>query len=140
MSTWYQANIIYFSQDDRGRLIKNTEVYLVDSVSYTDAEARIYEIIQGSNPDFQLKKLAKVQYNEVFKAETEVDTWFRIKVNFVSFDEKSQKEKLISYTFLLNTTDIASAVRLITEKLGTVEDYHVVEVSQTNIFEVHFSK
>lgn len=139
MAIWYQANIIYFTQDERGRIIKNTEVYLVDSVSYTDAEARIYEIIQGSNPDFQLKKLAKVQYNEVFKIESEIETWFKVKVNFVSFDEKSQKEKLIPFTFLLNTTDIVSAVRLITEKLGTVEDYHITEVSKTNVFEVHFS-
>ncbi|MDP5120079.1 MAG: DUF4494 domain-containing protein, partial [Spirosomaceae bacterium] len=42
MAQWFQANIRYTQQDEQGKQKTVNEVYLFDSVSYTDAEAKTY--------------------------------------------------------------------------------------------------
>ena len=110
---------------------------MVSSVSYTDAEARVHEIVASNTPDFQLK-LVKVGYHDVFVVEDGSETFFKVKVCFISFDEKSQKEKLIPFNMLINADNPLEAYKLIAERLGTVQDYQITDIKKTNILEVHF--
>ncbi len=136
MSNWYQGKIRYQKVDEKDRTIKITEVYLVDAVSYTDAEARVYETVAANTPDFQLFGLSKLRIHEVFFVEDGAETWFKVKVNFISFDEKSQKEKRTAYMMLINAETPLEAYQLIEERLGTVEDYQITDINITNILEV----
>lgn len=132
---WYQGKISFQKENEKGLSVKITEVYLVSAVSYTDAEARIYEKCGVDTPDFKLVGLSRMKVNDVFFGDNEHD-WWKIKVNFVSFDEKLQKEKLTPFTMMVNADGIMNAYNLICDSLGTVEDYHVTDICKTNILEV----
>ncbi|RFS16576.1 DUF4494 domain-containing protein [Emticicia sp. C21] len=136
MSAWYQGKIRYQKVDEKDRTIKITEVYLVDAVSYTDAEARIYSTVASNTPDFHLFGLSRMKLQEVYFVEDGAETWFKVKVNFVSFDEKSQKEKRTPFNMLINAENSLEAYQLISERLGTVEDYQITDINITNILEV----
>lgn len=136
MSAWYQGKIRYNKVDEKDRTIKITEVYLVDAVSYTDAEARIYSTVASNTPDFHLFGLSRMKLQEVYFVEDGAETWFKVKVNFMSFDEKSQKEKRTPFNMLINAENPLEAYQLISERLGTVEDYQITDINITNILEV----
>lgn len=136
MSAWYQGKIRYQKIDEKDKTIKITEVYLVDAVSYTDAEARIYSTVASNTPDFHLFGLSRMKLQEVFFVEDGAETWFKVKVNFMSFDEKSQKEKRTPFLMLINAENPLEAYNLISERLGTVEDYQITDINITNILEV----
>ncbi|AFK02114.1 hypothetical protein Emtol_0963 [Emticicia oligotrophica DSM 17448] len=133
---WYQGKIRYQRVDEKDKTVKITEVYLVDAVSYTDAEARIYETVASNTPDFQLVGLSRMRLHEVFFVDEGSEKWFKVKVNFVSFDEKAQKEKRTAYNMLINADNPLLAYQLISERLGTVEDYEITDINITNILEV----
>jgi hypothetical protein len=136
MSAWYQGKIRYQKIDEKDKTIKITEVYLVDAVSYTDAEARIYATVASNTPDFHLFGLSRMKVQEVFFVDEGAETWFKVKVNFMSFDEKSQKEKRTPFLMLINAENPLEAYNLISERLGTVEDYQITDINITNILEV----
>lgn len=136
MSNWYQGKIRYQKVDEKDRTIKITEVYLVDAVSYTDAEARVYETVASNTPDFQLFGLSRMKLSEVFFIEGGSETWYKVKVNFISFDEKAQKEKRSPFNMLINAENPLEAYNLLVERLGTVEDYQITDINITNILEV----
>ena len=133
---WYQGKIRYQKEDERGRINNITDVYLVDGVSYTDAEARVYETVASNTPDFQLSKLAKMKLHEVFFVDGGSETWYKVKVNFASFDEKTQKEKNTPFNMLINAENPVEAHNLLVERLGTLEDYQITDINITNILEV----
>ena len=136
MSAWYQGKIRYQKVDEKDKTIKITEVYLVDAVSYTDAEARIYSTVASNTPDFHLFGLSRMKLQEVYFVEDGAETWYKVKVNFMSFDEKSQKEKRTPFNMLINAENPMEAYQLISERLGTVEDYQITDINITNILEV----
>jgi hypothetical protein len=136
MSQWYQGKIRYQVQDEKGKTKTINEVYLVDAVSYTDAEARVYNAVAANNPDFHLSKLSRMKLAEVFAVEDGSEVWYKAKVNYISFDEKSQQDKKIPYNMLINAENPLEAYNLLTERLGTVQDYQITDLNLTNIFEV----
>ena len=136
MATWYLGKIRFQKEDEAGSLRTINEQYLVDAVSYTEAEARMFEVVASNTSDFQLLNLSKMHLSEVFLVENDSEKWWKVKVNYISFDEKTQKEKLIPHTFLLNCEDILAAWTAIKEKLGNLNDYDIVGITVTNILEV----
>jgi hypothetical protein len=97
MAQWFQANIRYTQQDDQGKQKTVNEVYLFDSVSYTDAEAKTYAFVAQNWPDFQLISIKRLKMQEVFFVENGAELWFKAKVQYITFDEKSQSEKKTAY-------------------------------------------
>jgi Domain of unknown function (DUF4494) len=136
MAIWHQAKIRYQKVDENDRAVKITEVYLVDAVSYTEAEARVYENVSDSTPDFQLFGLSRMKLAEVFFVENGADIWFKVKVCFVSYDEKTKKDKKTPSMMLINAETPLEAYNLIVERLGTVDDYQITDINITNILEV----
>ncbi|MCU0324609.1 MAG: DUF4494 domain-containing protein [Spirosomaceae bacterium] len=136
MSNWYQGKIRYQQQDEKGRNKTINETYLVDAVSYTDAEARMYKAIASNIPDFHLSKLARMKLAEVFFIDEGSEIWYKAKVQYIAFDEKTQKEKKIPYNMLINADNPLEAYNLLKERLGSVQDYQITDLNITNILEV----
>jgi hypothetical protein len=136
MPSWFQAKIKYQVQDEQGRQKAIAEVYLFDAVSYTDAETRLYNYVAQNMPDFQLTGLTKLRIQEVFFEEEGAVTWYKVKVNYIEFDEKAQKEKKIPYTMLINAENPKEAYEKMIERLGTVQDYQITDINLTPILEV----
>lgn len=136
MANWYLGKIRFQREDDGGSLKTINESYLVDSVSYTEAEARMYEVVASNTPDFQLVNLAKMKLSEVFFEENGSETWFKAKVMYVSFDEKTAKEKKTPYMMLINAENPKDVYEALVKNLGNLNDYQITDINLTTILEV----
>ena len=137
---WFRAKIRYEKTAENGMNKRVSENYLVDALSFTEAEARIIEemtpFISG---EFTVTDLKRENISELFSSEADKDDrWYKIKVAFVTLDEKSGKERK-SYSYMLvQSSDTAAAEKMLHERMkGTLSNYEVIEVKETNIIDVY---
>ena len=136
MATWYLSKIKFQREDEAGSLKSISEAYLVDAVSYTEAEARMFEIVVTNTPDFQLVNLAKMKLSEVFFEENGSEIWYKAKVQYISFDEKTHKEKKVPHMMLINAENPKDAYEALVKNLGNLNDYLITDINLTPILEV----
>ena len=137
MATWYLGKIRYQREDESGSLKTINEQYLIDAVSYTEAESRLYTIISSNTPDFQLVSLNKKKISEIFTQENGSETWYQAKVQYITFDEKTQKEKKVPHVMLINCDNPKEAYDLLIGLLGSLNDYVITNINITSILEIH---
>jgi hypothetical protein len=136
--SYFKTKCNYPTQDEKGNPKVEAFIGLFDGANYTDAENQAYEyMLREYGNDFIIDTITKVKINEIFEHE-EADkvTWFKAKVAYIVFDEKSQKEKKVPFVFLLNASDVKEANGILLSKLGTVQDYVILDITTTNIQEV----
>ena len=95
MATWFECKVKYDKMSENGMPKAVTEPYLVDALSFTEAEARITEeITPFISGDYKVTAVKRTNTAEIFWAEdAESDKWYKVKVNFVTIDEKTGVEK-----------------------------------------------
>jgi hypothetical protein len=146
MPTWFVGKIRYQQPIDEmaigGRneeLIKQkvvTEAYLIDAVSYTDAEARLYKTVADSTPDFEVTALAPMKLADVLHVEGG-DNWYRCKVVYMTEDEKSGKEKKVVHAVLINGETVKQAYERTEQQYSTLlVPFTITDVVLTPILEV----
>ena len=140
MKKWFLAKIRYKKTDEKGMTRKVTESYLVDALSFTEAEARIIDNVKDFiTGEFNVTALKWESISELFASDKECDDkWYKIKVAFITLDEKSGKERK-TYTYMLvQSSDTASAEKRLHEGMkGTLADYRVMTVTETPIMDVY---
>ena len=140
MHTWFECKIRYEKLMENGMNKKVTEPYLVDALSFTEAEARIIEemtpFITG---EFTVSDIKRANYSELFPSEEEsADRWFKCKLIFITLDEKSGAEKKTSTQVLVQAADLRDAVKKLDEGMqGTMADYQIGIVSETPLMDVY---
>ncbi len=140
MHTWFECKIRYEKTMDNGMNKKVTEPYLVDALSFTEAEARIIEemtpFISG---EFTVSDIKRSNYSELFPSEEDTaDRWFKCKLFFITLDEKSGAEKKTSTQVLVQAADLRDAVKKLDEGMkGTMADYVIASVAETAIMDVY---
>lgn len=114
-----------------------TEPYLVDALSFTEAEARIIEEIKPYiSGEFTISDIKRVKYSDTFFNETG-DRYFRAKLYFLTLDEKSGSEKKTAVNMLVQATLLKEAVEIIeTEMKKTMIDYTIAAVTETALMDV----
>mgnify|MGYP000152601161 FL=1 len=131
---------IYEKVMENGMQKKVTEPYLVDALSFTEAEARIIEemtpFISG---EFTVSDIKRANYSELFPSDEEsADRWFKCKLIFITLDEKSGAEKKTSTQVLVQAADLRDAVKKLDEGMkGTMADYQIGMVSETPLMDVY---
>ncbi len=138
MNSWYTVKVKYTKEFQDGTLKRVTEPYLVNSVSFTDAEARIYqevgEFIRG---EFLVTSISKTDFADIFQYD-DVDTWYKCKVSYVSEDADSGKEKKVNNNFLVSAGNAKEAYDRIEESLkGLMVTYEIPMISLTQIVEIY---
>ena len=140
MHTWFECKIRYEKVMENGMQKKVTEPYLVDALSFTEAEARIIEemtpFISG---EFTVSDIKRANYSELFPSDEEsADRWFKCKLIFITLDEKSGAEKKTSTQVLVQAADLRDAVKKLDEGMkGTMADYQIASVAETAIMDVY---
>lgn len=138
-SQWYECKVRYDKMQENGLLKKVTEQYVVEALSYTEAEAAI---IKEVNPyvsgGFEITGIKPAAYREVcFSEDTQADRWFKAKLTFITLDEKTEKEKLYHTFFLVQASSLDNAVQNIGVAMkGTWIDYDKSSVAETKILDV----
>ncbi len=136
MKDWYKVAIrfTHVIEDDK---VKNViEEYLYQGVSYADAELRATEMYQSRNNGFEIHKVTKMTLHEVI-GQQDFESWYRSKVQYIIFDEKSKAEKRTTITLLVNANSVWNAFEILSSNLGTVDDYEITEITKTKILEVY---
>lgn len=137
MSTWYTIKVKYTKQLDDGTLKRVTEPYLVDAVSFTDAEARIYEEIGTSvKGEFLITGISKTDFADIFYYE-DCDDWYKCKLSYVSMDADSGKEKKISTNALVTANSVKEAFDRIHESMkDTLTSFEIPSIALSPIVEI----
>jgi hypothetical protein len=138
MANWFECKVRYFKMQENGATKKVTEPYLVDALSFTEAEARIIEeqtpYISG---EFTVNAVKRTNISEIFYDETG-DKYFLVKVAFITIDEKTAVEKKTSTLILVQASDIQNALNNFNEGMkGTMADYEIQSITETPLVDVY---
>ena len=140
-NTLFECKIRYEKTQENGMIKKVTEPYLVNALSFTEAEARITdEMLPYVSGEYSIADIKRAKYSEVFTSdEDRADSWFKGKLHFITLDEKSGSEKKTATLVLVQAADLRDAVKKIDEGMkGTLADYKISAVSETPIMDVFF--
>ena len=137
MNNWYECKVKYEKTLETGTQKKIAESYLVDAMSFTEAENRIIEemkpFIAG---EFEVAAVKKARISELFQ-DPDGAKWYRAKVMFITLDEKSGVEKKTASTMLIQARDFQRAVKNLEEGMkGTMSDWEINTIAETSLMDV----
>jgi len=137
MQTWFECKVKYVKIDDDGRERKVSEVYLVDAVSFTDAETRIIQQMETMvRGEFMVDNIKKSNIVEIYPHENG-EWWYKARIGIVTIDEKAGKEKKINNYFLVAADDLKQALQRLEEGLAYVlVPYQTTSLAICNIIDV----
>lgn len=138
MANWFECKVRYDKMLETGQQKKVNEPYLVDALSFTEAEARIIEeITPFISGDFTVSAVKRTRISEIFYDETG-DRWFSVKYNIITIDEKTAVEKKQSVMVLVQAADFQKAIANFMEGMkGTMADFEIASVNETQIMDVY---
>lgn len=140
MNNWFLCKIRYEKVMENGMEKKVTEPYLIDALSFTEAEARIIkEMTPFISGEFTVSDIKRANYSELFPCtEESADKWYEGKLAFITLDEKSGKEKRTYTNVLIQASDIRDAMKKLDEGMkGTMADFQSVSLKETAIMDVY---
>lgn len=138
-ANWFEAKVKYVKVNENGKEKKVSETYLLDAMSYTEAEGRtiecLREMIQG---DFYIAGLKKSNVTELVESnDGNDDKWFKAKVAIIDADQLTGKEKRANQYFLVAGATIEAALTNLQKSLSTyVVPWEVVSLADTTIMDV----
>ena len=138
-ANWFEAKIQYEKEMENGLQKKVTEQYVVDALSYAEAEKRIIEEMSAYiSGEFEVKDLKKAQYKEIFFSDNASDDrYYKAKLDFLTIDERTEKEKRSRVTYLVQASDLHRAMKNVDEVMGgTMIDYEACAIDATKIIDV----
>ena len=138
MSTWFECKVKYQKVDENGKQKGVSELYMVDAVSFTDAESRITKELEeyAGLGEFIVASIKTTNYAEIIPNESG-DRWFKCKAVFISFDEKSGKERRTSSSILVQATDVKDAYDVLSKALSTsISDFTIPTVQESSIMDI----
>ena len=137
----FECGIRYEKTLENGMQKKVTELYIVDALSFTEAESRIIgEMSCYISGEFDVVSEKITNYSEVVMSDnTEADKWYKVKINIVTIDDKTEKEKKAAVYYLIQAKDIDDARRMTNKHMeGSVLDWECEAISETKIMDVFF--
>ena len=138
-ANWFECKIRYEKTMEDGLQKKVIETYVVDALSFTEAEQRIMEEMSSYiSGEFEVNDIKRTAYKEIFFSDDEMaDRWYKTKLQFITIDEKTEKEKRSSVNYLVQAGTLNGAVKNIDEVMGgTMIDYVISSVAETTLMDV----
>ena len=138
LHTWFECKVRYIKTDENtGKEKKVTEPYLVDAVSYTEAEKRINDEMESMiRGEFQISNIRKADYSEILP-DDDGDRWYKCKVSHLSIDEKAGKEKKVNSQMLVMANNVREAYDNLMKGLSDmVVDFEVISIAESPIKDI----
>ena len=141
MATWIEVRARYDKMMENGVVKKIVEPYLVDALSCTEAEARVTEELKPFiSGDFRISSVVTTKIAEIFWDETG-DKFYKVKVNFITLDEKTATEKRNASYILVQASSFKDAYdNFVSGMKDTMADYEIEQICETKIVEVYRPK
>lgn len=139
-ATFFECKVRYEKTMENGQSKKVTEAYVVDALSFTEAEERIIEEMKPyvGDGEMEVTAIKIASYNEVFFSDKDSDDkFYKIRLNFITLDERNGKEKKTAVDYLVHAASVEGARKNMEESMsGTMIDDIVVSVVETSIMDV----
>ena len=142
MSQWIKTSVRFTKIMENGTAKRVTESYLVDALSFAEAEARILrEVTAYVRGEFNVSAVKKSNVQEIFRNKIEYEDeqkWYKAKVAFITLDEKTNSEKRTTAVYMVQAPDFHNALENFIEgmKKETMEDFVIVGIEETSILDV----
>lgn len=140
---WFETIVRYDKTMEDGEVKKVSEVYVVDAITFGEAEKSITGIAKSyASGDFDIKNINPAPYSEIFFSDRDTDDkYYRVKLAFITIDERTQKEKKSKVAYLVQASSLEQARKNTEEVMnGTMIDYEFVSVTETKILDVFEQK
>jgi hypothetical protein len=138
MNNWFECKVKYDKIDEQtGKEKSVTEPYLVDALSFTEAEERIHKEMEAYiSGEFTVNGIKKEKLADVFPYES-ADKWYKCKVVYVDIDEKSGKEKKSGYQMLIMANTLQQACENLEKSLtGVIVPWELKSVAESPILDI----
>lgn len=134
----YECGVRYERTMENGMTKKVTELYLVDALSFAEAEGRITnEMEPYISGDFDVVTIKCTNISEIVEGLSTADKWFKAKLMYINIDEKTGKEKKQAVHFIVRASDINNAHICVVEHMkGSVMDYEIATLDETKIMDL----
>lgn len=138
---WFECKLTFKKTMENGMVKSVTEAFLIDALSFTEAEARIIEErAPYMSGDFTVTAVKRTRISEIFFDENG-ENWYLVKVAFITIDEKTAVEKRSVQQIMVQATRFRDALEVFTEGMkGTMADYEIVAIQETPIMDVYRAK
>lgn len=136
---WFETIVRYDKVMESGETKKVNETYVVDAITFGEAEENITRVLDSYiSGEFDIKNINPAPYSEIFFSDKDTDDkYYRVKLNFITIDEKTQIEKKSKVTYLVQANSLEQARKNTEEVMnGTMIDYEFVSVTETKIMDV----
>ena len=139
VSKFFEVKIQYQKLLEDGKEKKATEQYVVEALSFTEAESRIAEeMLPYTDGDLDVVSEKIAPFNEIFISDkSDDDKWFVSKGSFITFDEKTAKEKKQTFRYLVQAATSELALDYTKTMLHQcMSDYSIDSVQDTPTLDV----
>lgn len=137
MNNWFESKVTFEKTLENGMQKKVTEAYILDALSFTEAEARtIEELKPFISGEFFIADIKRAKLSEIFFLDGG-EYFFKAKVQFITIDEKGGNEKKTSVNMLVQANDIDQAHEVLKKGMeGTLADWVCASMTETKIMDV----
>ena len=146
MSQWIKTSVRFTKRMENGTTKRVTESYLVDALSFAEAEARIIkEVKPYIHGEYNVSAVKKSNVSEIFRDKVEYDCvkkWYKAKVAFITLDENTNSEKRTTAVYMVQAPDFHNALENFIEGMmkETMADFIIVGIEETSILDVFNEK
>ena len=138
-SEWFECKVRYDKTLESGLIKKTTETYLVDALSFTEAEKRFIEEIEPfMTGEFIVTDIKRARLSDLFDSDDlNDDRWFKARIAYISIDEKTAVEKRTVQSALVQANDFHRALARLDECMkGILGEWVIVSITETTIVDV----
>ncbi len=135
---YFKCSIRYDKVMESGLLKKVTETYLLEALSYTEAERRfIEEMIPYVSGEFEVSNIQRMNLAEIFESQdAAADRYYISKIAWITLDERSGEEKRTTQRVLIKAKDFREALHVLDKGMeGTLGDWLIISIAETNIMD-----
>lgn len=138
---FFIVGVKYQKTLEDGTEASTTEQYLVDAQSWTECEARtIDNMSQYTSGELDITSMKKASFNELFLSEVDdEDKYYECVMNFITIDEKTEKEKRSKVRYLVQGKSLENARKNVDEAMkSTMIDYDITSLKETSLMDIFF--
>jgi len=138
MNSVYSVNVKYLKLSEKGDGYKKmNETFLVNAVSFTDAEAKITaEMVMRTKEEFLVQAIKRENYSYVLTNDEDGGNFFNAVVSYSSLDDDGENQKKIRLNMLVETSNIENVSDIVGKVLTDTVDYNLIKVGLTKIIYV----
>ena len=139
---WFECKVRYEQTQDDGTPKLVTETYVVDGIDFGEAFKGICEYaIKNIADEFDIVAMKMAQYAEIALYKSQGNVFYRVKINMITIDEKTDKQRKTPLFLLVRADNINEARKAVDDEYmkGTMTDYEISSVVETKIVDFYYS-